>query len=316
MDLLRRRMKVEISPYPKGALFSQAPFVFLIFFWVYWQHLELKPFPIGLAIAALGLAAVVMTVRVEHKWSTKEQAFWIVLATVLFFLESRTLFQDRDEQDALRSEQQAAQTMQFDRVLTQNRVQFKKIVEDNKKVFEETKQAADTAEDAVNTITGGKTYCYVDLAVVKIYGKPVDEVSPLIVVRGGKVIRQLTMRVVDEQALQSDTSPMPISPAEIVARDAVSTLIGDVIVGLVPLFRPVGFNTDNHTDKDYQVQFFALNGNWIEILHVRYLNGTREDAIRVTLGNHAEGKVLFQRVSKNYPRTKGKVEWNISLKQP
>jgi hypothetical protein len=104
-----------ISPtsYSRGALYAQFSFVLLAVLWGIWYHLRLPGAPIGLAIAVLAFAAVVMTVRAEHNWTKTEQVLWIVIAFALLYIESRSLFQAQVEFETQRQQAADIQQSQF-----------------------------------------------------------------------------------------------------------------------------------------------------------------------------------------------------------
>jgi hypothetical protein len=111
--------------------------------------------------------------------------------------------------------------------------------------------------------------------------------------------------------------------ADIVNRDAVTTSLGDMNAGTRPLFEPLGIVTEGKTEIDYLIDFWALNGSWVEEMHYKRLNGTLEYANRVLWedfpadGNvdHVVERVVFEEVSKGYPRIDGKVEWTHPIKR-
>ena len=96
----------------------QIPFVVICCSWLWWEYLELPPYP-GLTIGLLGLAAVIMTVRVE-RFTKTEKVAWVLIAFALFAIESRSIIQDHAEQSRASADALDQQTVQFQAVLNQN----------------------------------------------------------------------------------------------------------------------------------------------------------------------------------------------------
>src|SRR5579862_5356594 len=59
--------------------------------------IQRPPIP-GISVVALGLVAVVMTVRAEEEWSRTERLAWLVLAVILMIVEVRAISSDHNEQ--------------------------------------------------------------------------------------------------------------------------------------------------------------------------------------------------------------------------
>lgn len=91
-NYLARKMKSEIPRYPRWGLYTQFSVIVVSLF-----LLELRrPVP-GVAISILALVAVIVTIRAEYKWDHPEQIVWMLIACVLFYVEIRTIYRDRDE---------------------------------------------------------------------------------------------------------------------------------------------------------------------------------------------------------------------------
>jgi hypothetical protein len=187
-------------------------------------------------------------------------------------------------------------------------------------VFDKTKQAADTAKEAVDTITGGGGFCYIDLAEEFVRGKHADQVGTMLEVRNTRIIWHVSMRVLDYQAFQRDSAQLSaedIMSGKILNLDAVNSYLGDGKDGPSPIFNNIGVNKAYSTDKDYLIEFWALNGAWDEEMHSRIVNGKMVKAIRVArlvvpknwdMAKHTFAP-LYERVDTEYPRKNGQVEW-------
>lgn len=64
---------------------------------------------------------------------------------------------------------------------------------------------------------------------------------------------------------------------------------------------------DDKTDKNYNILFGALNGNWRERYHLKMIDGHWRRALRVTEAK--TGKLLWEEVDPLYPKVGGKVDW-------
>jgi hypothetical protein len=283
--------------------------------------------PIGVYVGLLAVVGVLVPWFRGADIGKREKAFWTFLMFLFVFLEIRTLYLDRDQHDAEQALARCQQLQSFNQIaqtlgtaITNSQAQFQITMQGVQKVFDKTQQAADTATDAVNTVTGGKGFCYIQLATVDVLGKKTDRLVPTMTVRGTKILWRVNAHVVDYKAFQADTRPVEVG--DVMDRDAVNTTLGDVKSGSGPIFLPIGIVTENKTEIDYLINFWALNGSWREEMHYRHFDGTLEYANRVVWmefppdGNtdHVKEKVVFEEISKGFPKTKGKVEWVVPLK--
>ena len=273
----------------------------------------------GVAIAILGTGAAILAFR-EMRHAHK------LLATIAIFalmgIEIRDIRKDRLESDKSAAAQRQKDNDTFNAIsdgiktaITQSQNQFAATKQGVDKVLSKTKEAADTAAEAVNTMTGGKGFAYFTLSTATIQGRLSEHLMVNLTVKGTRILRQLQAHVVDYKAFQSDLSP--IDPSTIMSRDATNTVFGDVKAGDGPVFSPVGIMTDNKLQIDYLVSFFALNGTWLEEMHYIHAGESLPHAIRVVWqdfpadGNVQKRKetIVHQDISKDYPRINGEVQW-------
>jgi hypothetical protein len=120
----------------------------LVYFFIQW------PPGVGLCIGLLGFVAVVVSFRLEIGMRPWEKKFWIVLSFVLLMAEAYAI-QKKEDNDRT---SQIAETVAED-----NR--FRGILQDNQRDFDATVSRLDTvaglAKNAVNTVTGGSSFCYI-----------------------------------------------------------------------------------------------------------------------------------------------------------
>ncbi len=70
----------------------------------------------GLAVAFLGLVAIIMSVRAEEKWSKTEKIMWLFLATVLMVVEVRAINKDHNDHEDAQRNADVLQLEEFDRI--------------------------------------------------------------------------------------------------------------------------------------------------------------------------------------------------------
>ena len=276
----------------------------------------------GVSIGMLALVAGIMSLRPEmHVW---EKCAWIVVLITFAILEVHAIGVSDKHNEDIRDAQNSAfngiatKLTESDRV---NKQHFDETMGGVGTVYDKTKQAADTAKEAVNTITGGNGYCYIDLDQGFSFNRDTGRVMPMVNVVKAKVLWRVSVRVLDYKAFKADTRP--ISTEEMInggllTRDATITQLGDLKLGPSPLFQNMGFSTDEHADNDYIVEFWAINGTWKEEMHYRFIDGKYLKAIRVVWLNFPPDfdtdktteTIRREEVSPEYPRGKdGKVEW-------
>jgi hypothetical protein len=107
--------------------------------------------PVGVAAGVAGLVAIFFPLtRSWDKISRKERALWVFVFVSLFGIEFRTIYLDRSEAD---QEHALATCRQVE--------QFRQTVASLKSVLDKATQASDKATDALNNLTGDKSYVFV-----------------------------------------------------------------------------------------------------------------------------------------------------------
>ena len=306
--LFRRRTYSSLAAWTQAALSS------VCLLWFYWLYLGLTSWP-SLAISLLAAAAAIMAVRAPN-WSKPEQVVWILIACALFGIESRSIAQDHQLQETQRQSDLRTQDINFAAVLAKNQKNFESTIKNVDSVFEKTKEAANTANTAVKTITGGNSFCYIEIAGDA--NPLVTEVVPILKVVGNYPLTNLGIRVVDYAAFEKDIATLghsgSFTPTSAVTLDATITNIGQVPATGTIFFEPIGINLKaSETVKNYNIEFHALNGSWREYLRARNVAGQWVDAVRVVRidreGEHYPA--LLQRINKQMPRDgKGRFSWN------
>jgi hypothetical protein len=120
--------------------------------WAGAWYLVGSPSSVGVSVALLGLAAVVMAVRADV-FSRTEKIMWILLASALCFAEIESI---RSDQRQRASEQQEAIEEENDR--------FEQVLKQNQRSFEASLSTmasiGSTAARNLRETTGGKSFCY------------------------------------------------------------------------------------------------------------------------------------------------------------
>jgi hypothetical protein len=131
----------------------------------YW--IQVPPSP-GIAVAVLGLVAVVMTIRAEEKWGRSERIAWLVLALGLMVVEIQAIQRDHERQVAIEVQSRKDENERFAGVLKDNRDRFDatmgKLGTNTEKLegLAKTQEKINTlARKNLESITGGSSFAYV-----------------------------------------------------------------------------------------------------------------------------------------------------------
>jgi hypothetical protein len=143
--------------YTWAAATIQAVFIAAALYWI--QH----PADIGTAIAALAIAGVFMAVRAEQ-FTLTEKIVWVLVASLLFYAEIRSIKQDREAHDR----QQAWIREDEDLARDQERRQFAELLRQGRLLFSQ-EQTLSTKTN--NQISGGPSYA----VVVPLLSLPIKE---------------------------------------------------------------------------------------------------------------------------------------------
>ena len=151
--------RIPRSCYTRLGLYLQSGFILLcgtayLFLPIYLHH----PIYTGYAIAALGVQAVIMTVR--GRFTKVEQVVWVIIAFFLFVGEIHVIDQDRTEQDAANPDAQAQQRIQFWMVLKQDQNEFGATMKRSDALYKVELGTTDLALHTLEETEGGDGYCW------------------------------------------------------------------------------------------------------------------------------------------------------------
>jgi hypothetical protein len=252
----------------------------------------------------------------------KEKAAWILLIALVMKAEISNLYlADKEQAGVFSSIQQGLDKTK--QGLDQTVIDLRNVGEQMGTVSDHvdkgvvsSKLAADSATEGVNMMTGGHGFCYIEIASDP---RPsVKEVLPLVKVIGKYPLSDVMIRVVDYRAFSRDIGTYlksgNITPTTISQLDAAMTSIGRIPATGTFLLIPIGIDLNAAADeKDYNIEFFSLNGNWREYLRSKKIDGIWYSAVRVVRfdGTGEKRPYLFERIDKHMPRTAtGGFDWN------
>jgi hypothetical protein len=246
MGLIRKILEIALRkeiPWTSRSSFIFQSFFFLICYWWFLMSyfaIAIAPWgikglpPPGLAIAALALAAVIMTVSGDLSKAERkaERIIWIVIAFVLFFVESRAIHQDRAENDARQENFFMEQRSGFQGIADQASQNFKVTAGGLTTAIQEAngilKNTKGISANLLN-MSGGNSYAYVFPEIIK---KP--RVTLYVTRAGGEILTAVNLRIVEVQRLapNEDEDHAPPNPSHDIPIGTISPY-GTIEVPLV-----------------------------------------------------------------------------------
>ena len=250
------------------------------------QDFPAHPLP-GIAIALLAPVAVVVAVMTD-RLTPWEKVGWIFVAFLLFFVETRVLYTDRAEQNAIFTATRNAENTSFRQIanslketISENQRQFKATMSQSNKVLAEN--------------TGGESFCYVGIA-----GEGPNQLVAFIVQMGRYPLFQVNGRIVDgdlfEALLKSggdlDAASRGFSTIDVLTR--------------APLWHPLAtypFPAEAES-RSFNIFLYARNGAFTESVRVRRLKPVGFTMATIVVGSYFtnERGIVFEKVDKNFPR--------------
>jgi hypothetical protein len=181
----------------------------------------------GVAVAVMGLVAVIMTVRAEEDWGRTERILWLSFALVLLIGEIRAIKSDRENQQRLEQEMRNSENRNFEDVLRKDQVHFDDTLREMNGITRSSNKALALSNKALKQITGGGQYCYL------MIGLPVgNNAWQMSVLNSGEMPLDICRVVVYDE---SNTSP-PKDFAEAMRqmRPIASEQVGPLAPGVIP----------------------------------------------------------------------------------
>jgi len=306
-----RQMRREIELNWHGAIWIAA---FLIVGFSFLQGYPEIP-PIGISIGLLGAAAIVVGVRTEHLLRV-EKSGWVVVAFLLFAVEMRTIYHDRDQHDAEVKAEHDEQAKHFAEIaggiesaISQSSVQFAKTMRIEQGNLAQTLGGL---KETVNAATGGNGFCYAILVPPDVAGTATAISS--IIPQGKYPLTNVNALVTDDDMMveylnESTKTGRPHSAEEFssVAQRAQEWIhIGDLPPRFPEQFsmRATAVTGDR---RMLTIMFWANNGSWTEKFALRRVNGKWLRLIRVwrqrldKKKNAMVADVVFNQVDQGFP---------------
>jgi hypothetical protein len=173
------------------------------------------------------------------------------------------------------------------------------------KLLKQNDTIAELSKENISAVTGGDTFCYVDISPLL---NP-DQIWLEVFKVGKYPMRSVTMRIMDrnreEQAMQKamqnlykDHTP---TNEEILNAMTQHPDIREFIPDFAkPNTSVGGYQLVGGDQQGFDILFRAFNGDWIERLELRRVNGKWARALLVETGQ--KSKPYFVKVDRDYPR--------------
>jgi hypothetical protein len=214
------------------------------------------------------------------------------------------------------TQQQGQQQVAYEKLLRQR---TDEIVDLNKKLADKSDNIAAMTQTSLDAVTGGDTFCYLELSDSLETGTVVFHVS----VEGKHPLFDVTMTVTDQNAMagvmhefEKRNAGKPFQPVfEVLGRHAFDGTRRTFALGnlnpstwnTVPdMVWPVG----GLTDRGFLIQTVARNGYIIQQTQLRKVDGQWISATQVTKNDGSTTKTVYSVVNDKFPRKPdGSVDW-------
>jgi hypothetical protein len=271
------------------SVFLLYAFLILLAFWN--AH---SPFPSpGEAVAALAVAAAVMTLFGEMKG--KEKLAWMLILFGFLYLELSSVDIERTAQEEIQNEARAEQLRHFGEIGNG----IRGAIERSQRQFDATMSGINKN---INAVTGGSSFCFVVASPIG------NEFLLNINTIGGSPLHETGIEFIDNDLMRTVVAEKP-------------SLTRDEIAKYTKTFPPIPFLVSSNgqmlgtlpigtSDKrNFSLIFFAMNGNWHEILKLRRVNGQWEQAIKVAkmlspIRGKLRTKILYTYATDKFPQKK------------
>ncbi len=245
-----------------------------------------------------------------------EKAIWTSLMVLLLLFEVRTLYLDRDEHDAEQAQARCEEIERFGQIagqlqqaIKESEQQFGITIEGVQEASDKARVASEKAAEAVDAITGGKSYCY---AVGSFLSK--EWVSLGLVTRGSSPLHDIQFEIVDVDKEQKLLSKQPFSMylrSQFVSPQPMVPFLSSNAIRGIGEYSLAGVER-----RKLHFNFYSMNGNWQEDFSIRLVKGQWTQAFTVARevrnGDRARPtyKVIYRYIAPDYPRLKdGRPDW-------
>ncbi|SRR5260370_36505472 len=252
---------------------------------VSWRHL---PVP-GYAIGVLAVLAAVMSVHIEVGMSWWQKAFWMLLMVVFLFLEFRAIDKDRADYTAAEKARRDEEHKQFQGIADG----ISATIANSDRQFAE---AMSGIKQNVNTITGGKSFCYLTFAE--------NGTLPTFIHSGNYPLTGVSVRIVDMQKWNQMIARNPHPSLQEFRSADTYVELGDLPVHTA--LQRGTIQLAGQTQSSFNIFYSARNGFWTQELRLQLVDGKWLTATRVTrteIGSKRKTpEKLFERIDKDFPR--------------
>jgi hypothetical protein len=260
---------------------------------VWWRGL---PVP-GYAIGVLALLAAVMSVHIEVGMAWWQKALWMLLMGGFLFLEFRAINKDREDYTAAEKARRDEERKQFQGIADGISV----TIENSNRQFAETMSGI---KQNINTITGGKSFCYLMFAD--------NGTLPTFVHSGNYPLTGVSVRIVDMQKWNQMIAKNPHPSMQEFRSADTYVELGDLPVHTA--LQRGTIQLAGQSQSSFNIFYSARNGFWTQELRLQLVGGKWLTATRVTrteLGSKQKTpEKLFERIDKDFPRnSKGEIDW-------
>jgi len=261
--------------------------------------------PPGLAIGLLGAGAVIVAVRTDHL-TLWEKIGWVCVAFLLFAVEIKAIYHDRDEHD---KEVQAAQE--------RGEKNFREIAGGIAQAIHQSQQNFDAVMSSTNNLLefnlGGDSICFMMLEPGVLAWK--SQAVPMFTHKGKYPLYGVKANVEDLVIMKQLMGNLGRGMGIIIAAALPAQKIidvGDIIPGTSSVMWNSAIPLQDHRELVLHIIFMARNGSWHEDLRVLFVKDKWTQAVRVyRMKGNKRGPDLFAYADQDYPRNKhGQVDWN------
>ena len=269
-------------------------FVLYLFIEILWYWEVYIPSP-GKAVAALGVAAALMTLR--EGMSGKEKLAWTVLLFGFLALELTSIDTERKATDEIRVVAREQEIKHFSDIAAG----ITASIDNSKNQFSTTMARSDHIlgglDETLKAQTGGNSFCYYGTSAQRIYLNGV-KLTPLAV--GKYPLSGIQARIVDIRYTQRTFDDTGGTIVKTIPDLGFLANAEDTTLGPESIFVPF---KDSEGKHDLNIFFDAKNGHWLQASRFRLING-RWTMATVVIGRFAsrKRKLLFKSVDPDFPR--------------
>jgi hypothetical protein len=273
-----------------------------------------------LALTILTVPPIAVILRQPAR--EREKATWVAVSILLIVGVYRGLGKDRrDQEEIQKGIARSFETIgnQISSAINDNQRRFAQTMDQFSRTTSELGDIADLERQnlnttisglrhTMNTVTGGDSFCYLDLEPV------LNNVSMTTAIRVGKYpLRDISALITDRakmdaavRALFKTHNPIQTSADEVFAV-MNSTEVWQVIPDFSTSTRYIGGYQMTPSDKQsFDILFRAFNGEWIERLEMRRVDGKWVTAMLVETGRKT--RPYFFKIDPSYPRVNGHLD--------